>query len=68
MLKWEGCIKCITFGNIRTYLWDFSHVILASFYYTSDLATRKEMREQAWQLDGWADTVSKVRDQAVTYN
>ncbi|EIM92323.1 NIPSNAP-domain-containing protein [Stereum hirsutum FP-91666 SS1] len=25
-----------------------------------DLATRKEMREQAWQLDGWADTVSKT--------
>ncbi|KAA1468080.1 NIPSNAP-domain-containing protein [Dentipellis sp. KUC8613] len=25
-----------------------------------DLHTRKEMREQAWQLDGWADTVGKT--------
>lgn len=29
----------------------------------SDLATRKETREKAWQKDGWAETVSKV-----TYN
>ena len=26
-----------------------------------DLATRKEVREKAWQRDGWAETVSKVR-------
>jgi len=25
-----------------------------------DLATRKEIREQAWQRDGWAETVSKT--------
>ena len=25
-----------------------------------DLATRKETREKAWQVDGWAETVSKV--------
>jgi len=25
-----------------------------------DLATRKETREKAWQLDGWAETVSKT--------
>lgn len=29
-----------------------------------DLETRKEMREQAWQLDGWADTVSKTAQMA----
>jgi hypothetical protein len=26
-----------------------------------NLDSRKEKREQAWQLDGWAETVSKVR-------
>lgn len=26
----------------------------------SDLQTRKDTRESAWQLDGWADTVHKV--------
>lgn len=26
-----------------------------------DLATRKETREKAWKVDGWAETVSKVR-------
>ncbi|KAH6917024.1 NIPSNAP-domain-containing protein [Coprinopsis sp. MPI-PUGE-AT-0042] len=25
-----------------------------------DLQTRKELRQQAWQLDGWAETVSKT--------
>ncbi|KAI0363628.1 NIPSNAP-domain-containing protein [Pilatotrama ljubarskyi] len=27
-----------------------------------DLQTRKETREQAWQLDGWAETVSKTAE------
>lgn len=26
-----------------------------------NLQTRKEMRERAWQVDGWADTVHKAR-------
>jgi hypothetical protein len=26
-----------------------------------DLETRKEMRERAWEVDGWADTVHKAR-------
>jgi hypothetical protein len=26
-----------------------------------DLQTRKEMRERAWEVDGWADTVHKAR-------
>lgn len=26
-----------------------------------DLETRKEKREDAWQLDGWAGTVNKAR-------
>ncbi len=26
----------------------------------SDLATRKEKREEAWKLDGWSETVAKV--------
>jgi len=26
-----------------------------------NLDARKEMREKAWQVDGWAETVSKVR-------
>jgi hypothetical protein len=25
-----------------------------------NLEARKEQREQAWQIDGWAETVSKV--------
>lgn len=25
-----------------------------------NLEQRKEVREQAWQVDGWAETVSKV--------
>lgn len=29
--------------------------------YSRDLQTRKELRQKAWQLDGWAETVSKVR-------
>lgn len=28
--------------------------------FASDLHTRKETREKAWQLDGWSETVSKV--------
>ncbi|EMD32643.1 hypothetical protein CERSUDRAFT_58176 [Gelatoporia subvermispora B] len=27
-----------------------------------DLQTRKEMREQAWKLDGWSETVSKTAE------
>lgn len=27
----------------------------------SDLTTRKETRQKAWEVDGWAETVSKVR-------
>lgn len=26
----------------------------------SDFETRSEIREKAWQVDGWADTVHKV--------
>lgn len=26
-----------------------------------DLTTRKETRQKAWEVDGWAETVSKVR-------
>lgn len=26
-----------------------------------NLQTRKEMRENAWQVDGWASTVHKAR-------
>ena len=26
-----------------------------------DLETRKQMRERAWESDGWADTVHKAR-------
>ncbi|KAF7966217.1 hypothetical protein HWV62_39479 [Athelia sp. TMB] len=29
-----------------------------------DLATRKETREKAWQVDGWAETVSKTSQMA----
>lgn len=32
----------------------------------SDLHTRKEVRETAWKLEGWSDTVSKVRGICVT--
>jgi len=32
----------------------------------SDLETRKEQREQAWQIDGWAETVSKTSQLAKT--
>jgi len=31
-----------------------------------DLETRKEMREQAWKVDGWAQTVSKTAQLAKT--
>jgi hypothetical protein len=31
------------------------------------LEARKELREAAWQLDGWAETVSKVRDAQIRY-
>ncbi|KDQ63122.1 hypothetical protein JAAARDRAFT_168615 [Jaapia argillacea MUCL 33604] len=31
-----------------------------------DLESRKEIREQAWQLDGWAETVSKTAQLAKT--
>ncbi|KAF4611750.1 hypothetical protein D9613_004249 [Agrocybe pediades] len=31
-----------------------------------DLQTRKEVREKAWQIDGWAETVSKTAQMANT--
>lgn len=60
MLKLAGYIKCITFGSIRTFRQHLKYFLAFTLLSLSDLATRKEMREQAWQLDGWADTVSKV--------
>jgi NIPSNAP len=29
-------------------------------FISSDLKTRKDLREKAWELDGWSETVSKV--------
>ncbi len=54
-------IKYIISGNTRTpffLLIGFSHPAIVCF---SNLHDRKELREQSWQLDGWAETVYKVQ-------
>lgn len=56
--KLEGFIKFIICGNTRKVLppvGNRSHRCIRS------LEARKETRENAWQIDGWAETVSKVR-------
>lgn len=35
---------------------------LTHFHCFSNLHTRKELREQSWKIDGWAETVYKVKD------
>jgi hypothetical protein len=59
------------------HMWQYPYVIhnlfptgrnLRGFY--RNLETRKEKREEAWELDGWAETVSKVSSDTnfSTYN
>lgn len=56
------CTRSITCGNTRTYTEQcpLSPNLMVSWL-LSDLQTRKETREKAWKLDGWAETVSKVQ-------
>lgn len=61
-LKLAVCIRCTTCGNIRTSISIyFIHSFSAKSYLIySNMQTRRDMREKAWQNDGWAETVSKV--------
>lgn len=53
--------KYITCGNIRKCKNGVSSQCLDYILLRSDLHTRKETRETAWKLEGWSETVSKVR-------
>ena len=63
--KLVDCTRCITFGSIRACRFFHSYSgkpkINDSLGPRRNLETRKEMRENAWQLDGWAGTVHKAR-------
>lgn len=60
-LKLGDFIKCTICGNTRAFL----HVHLRKAYTIyRNLEVRKETREKAWQIDGWAETVSKVSVEA----
>lgn len=57
------------------HLWQYPYVLLfwilvvkCSRFAFRDLHTRKELRENAWKLDGWSDTVTKVRNVATPSN
>ena len=60
-LKLGDFIKCTISGNTRAFL--YVHLRNAYTFYRN-LEARKETREKAWQIDGWAETVSKVRVKA----
>jgi hypothetical protein len=51
-------------GNIRKFneaLYEtFQRILINTISIFSDLESRKITREQAWQVDGWADTVFKT--------
>jgi len=48
---------CVSFRSLVS----LEPVIKVSLGPRRNLETRKEMRENSWQLDGWASTVHKVR-------
>lgn len=60
--KLEGSTKCTTCGNIRELPGSLASVTHRSHNRVRSLEARKETREKAWQIDGWAETVAKVRD------
>lgn len=55
------------------HMWQYPYAVLllyslwsilgfrALFHCIRNLQTRRDVREKAWQNDGWAETVSKVR-------
>jgi hypothetical protein len=58
-----GCTTFTTSGSTSAYT---STIVIPGvdgypFETYRDLETRKEMRERAWESDGWADTVHKAR-------
>lgn len=57
--KSDGYTRCIICGNTREYS-GFQLVQQGQAGFCRNLEARKEQREQAWQIDGWAETVSKV--------
>lgn len=60
-LKLGDFIKCTISGNTRAFL--YIHFRKA-YTFHRNLEVRKETREKAWQIDGWAETVSKVSVEA----
>lgn len=56
--KLEDSIRYITYGNTRVF--DAIDHATPSDLMFSSLEARKELREQAWRIDGWAETVSKA--------
>lgn len=49
------------------HLWQYAFVLVIALaspflkhFFSSDLQTRKDLREKAWELDGWSETISKV--------
>lgn len=68
-LKLVGCTKFTTCGSSRKRLFAcFALVCLPRSLMSNwvspsdrDLTTRKETRQRAWEVDGWAETVLKVR-------
>ena len=59
--------RCTTCGNIRSCYNLPQCRASADGLVRSDLHTRKETRETAWQLDGWSETVAKVRSFACAH-
>ena len=60
--RWEDFTMCIICGNTRMFNRYHCNLLHSGLSCPArDLATRKEVREKAWQRDGWAETVSKVR-------
>ncbi|KAG6873207.1 hypothetical protein C0995_001561 [Termitomyces sp. Mi166 len=57
LLEWETTWY-ITCGNTRVF--DAIDPVAPSDLVFRSLEARKELREQAWQIDGWAETVSKT--------
>ena len=54
---------CVSFRSLVS--WEL--LIKGSLGPRRNLETRKEMRENSWQLDGWASTVHKARLQYLDF-
>ncbi|KAG6878125.1 hypothetical protein C0993_011839 [Termitomyces sp. T159_Od127] len=56
--KLEGYIRYITCGSTR--MLDVIDPVVSSDLISSSLEARKELREQAWRIDGWAETTAQL--------